>query len=308
METGSDTRIAQALSFGWARVEALLGLICALLDSGCTATGPALAPDRPLTRGVRRAALRLVRIAEALTRRLVCLMAFQIDPRSASRRDGSGSASPCFDPRFASRRDGSGSGLLDQESSPERAPCEGEARDGVTSNKPAPQSGRKTSPQRPATAGIQGGTDATGSPWVRTGGGDDAQARRRTPGLRLFEYIPSPRLVLTGTPAPVADCPPRPPLRPVDEDVAAGSLGRRVAALQGVLGDPRRAALRLLRRLQAVRWNGAPRLHNLRPGWPPGVSRRAGADAGRAGELSDLVVGLALARAGPPDRRLAGAA
>ena len=253
MDTGSGTRITQALSFGWARVEALLGLICALLDSGCTATGPALAPDRPLKRGVRRAALRLVRIAEALTRRLVCLMAFQIDPRSASRRDGSGS------------------GLLDQESSPERDPCEGEARDGVISNRLAPQSGK-------------------------------------TPSFRLFEFIPSPRFILTGTPAPVADCPPRPPLRPADEDIAAGSLGRRVAALQGVLGDPCRAALRLLRRLQEVRWNGAPRLHNLRPGWPPGVSRRSGADAGRASELSDLVVGLALARAGPPDGRLAGAA
>ena len=175
-----------------------------------------------------------------------------------------------------------------------------------------PQSGRKTSPQRPATAGIQGGTDATGTPWAPacagTSGRDDAQARRRTPGFRLFEYIPSPRFVLTGTPAPAADCLPRPPLRPVDEDVAAGSLGRRVAALKGVLGNPRRAARRLLRRLQQVRWNGAPRLHNLRPGWPPGVSRRAGADAGRASELSDLVVGLALARAGPPGGQLARAA
>lgn len=116
----------------------------------------------------------------------------------------------------------------------------------------------------------------------------------RTPGFRLFETVPALDHGVDETDfVPQLAALPRPGIaRP------SAPLLRRVAALEGVLKHRRRAARRLARWLARMAGTKRPRLHNLRPGPPPGLASDDG-DAGRAAELAERVRSLARARAGP---------
>lgn len=224
-----------ALTKGWQRVAWLVGLLLALpgiaagLEQVCHryATGPL--PDP-----VRREALRLVQAAEALVRRLLAVMAFQLPlPRHPGRPQG--------DPGPSIRGGAMGPGLLRVRDDDE-----------ISGIKP------------------------------------------RTPSFRLFEYVPS--LDWSTEEPPVR--PLFPPLPKPPRPLPSRPLLRRVAALHGVLKHRDRAARRLARWLEKSSRSHRPRLHNLRPGPPPGLGGDD-ADAGRAAELAERVRSLARARAGP---------
>ena len=227
MTEAGDQSSKAVLERGWARVAQLLALLPGLTgllarlesDSFHTAIGLFPAP-------FRGEVLRLVQTAEALTRRLLGVMAFELAPSRPSVSHGPG----C---------------------SPERDP----SRSG----------------------------DQTGKP--------------RMPGFSLFEYIP-PLDGGTELPPPAADkagwgagAGPRPH--------SSLKLVRRIVALHGVMKNRRRAARRLARWLDKLSRSKRPRLHNLRPGYPPGLRREDDPDGSRASDLGEMVRELAWARAGP---------
>ncbi len=222
MDEAFRTRLYTAETMGWQRAAELVALIGALW---CTDSVPPVHHECTLKRGMWRAGLRLVRLAEAMVRRLLFLLAAQLPP--PRNRTGKAGETPVPDPY-------------------------------------GPRSGE------------------TGS------------INERTPSFRLFEHVPSLEQMF-------ADVPPAvrqhafAPLRDAGEDVLAAGLLRRLSALQGVLDARRQAARRLQRWLSARRGEGL--VHNLRPGWPSGVSRSSGMDGSRVSEMSRLVRCLAQ---GPP--------
>ena len=238
----SDQSSEAVLERGWARVAQLLALLPGLTgllarlesDSFHTAIGLFPAP-------FRGEVLRLVQTAEALTRRLLGVMAFELAPSRPSVSHGPG----CSPERDPSRSGDQKQRLLEHDPS----------RSGDRTRKP------------------------------------------RMPGFSLFEYIP-PLDGGTEVPPPAADkagwgasAVPRPP--------SSLKLVRRIVALHGVMKNRRRAARRLARWLDKLSRSKRPRLHNLRPGYPPGLRREDDPDGSRASELGDMVRELAWARAGP---------
>ena len=230
----SDQSSKAVLERGWARVAQLLALLPGLtgllarLESDSFHTALRLFPAP-----VRGEVLRLVQAAEALTRRLLGVMAFELAPSRPSVSHGPGSGLPV--PGSSLERDPSRSG--------------------------------------------------------------DQTRKPRMPGFSLFEYIPP----LDGG----TECPP-PVANPAGWGACAAPrpqsslrLVRRILALHGVMKNRRRAARRLAHWLDRLSRSKRPRLHNLRPGYPPGLGREGDPDLSRASELGEMVRELAWARAGP---------
>lgn len=239
----SDQSSKAVLERGWARVAQLLALLPGLTgllarlesDSFRTAIGLFPAP-------IRGEVLRLVQAAEALTRRLLGVMAFEM--------------------------------VLSQRS---------ESPHGERS-----RTTRAGAPPFP----LRGSTSLT-----MQGKVEEQVRKPRMPGFGLFEYIP-PLDGGTEFPPPAANTTgwgagavPRTP--------SSLRLVRRIVALHGVMKNRRRSARRLARWLDKLSRSKRPRLHNLRPGYPPGLGREGDPDLSRASELSEMVRELAWARAGP---------
>lgn len=117
----------------------------------------------------------------------------------------------------------------------------------------------------------------------------------KTPAFALFEKIVSPGSFL-GETGPGQRRVPSILRRETRKAQRPPALLRRVAALQGVVLHPRRAATRLAKYLSR---QTALKPHNLRPGAPPGFVRSRHEEAARVDDLGARLRALARARGSP---------
>ncbi|MEO0994345.1 MAG: hypothetical protein AAFX62_11100 [Pseudomonadota bacterium] len=326
MDQALVSEAAYCAQMNWPRLRALVAQICALVG---WASGPAPAQ---LPACLRLAALRLIRPAEAMARRLVLLEAGQMGgPRYIAR------LSPLASPSTAQRSEGPSLscraraivGRFGAGPSDGQKPVEGDADRliSVRSDQGAARGGAPCllisahpgpDPESPATGrglaasdpGLRREARKTLLPLTDTlpGFPGPCTPQRRIPDAE----VPRVRLMEAGA----AWTPPHSKGRDADRPVPAARTFARLVALQTLLDDPAPAARRMARWLARSAAMGAlppehrrpARISPLRPGRPPG-DRQRGGDWLFASGLSEVhrICAMALERAPPvslPDERL----